>query len=123
MLAQKVLKADLHGCLIKGTSILYTAETLRANDVFNIVPIICWLVAESKSVSTVGLEGIILQETQNTFRIICPDDRVKSEVDFVLQMHVQKKKFFLVLSLFFFQKQLKFYSTAIVNSNACFNCY
>ena len=101
MLAQKVLKADLHGCLIKGTSILYTAETLRANDVFNIVPIICWLVAESKSESTVGLEGIVLQETQNTFRIICSDDRVKSEVDFVLQMHVQKKIFFGVEFIFF----------------------
>ena len=36
-------------------------------------------VSRSRCASVVGLEGIVLQETQNTFKIIGIDDRVRSK--------------------------------------------
>lgn len=52
LLAQKMLKADFHGCKLK--------------------------VSRSRCASVVGLQGIVLQETQNTFKIIGIDDRVRT---------------------------------------------
>ena len=39
------------------------------------------LVCRSKCKSYVGLHGIVIQETQNTFKMICKDDKVRSECD------------------------------------------
>lgn len=50
-LAQKILKADLHGCII----------TVR----------------KSKCPGYVGISGIIIQETRNMFVLITPEDKVK----------------------------------------------
>lgn len=36
-------------------------------------------VVRSKCPSYVGTEGIVLQETQNTLKVICKDHRIKSE--------------------------------------------
>ncbi|XP_065914569.1 ribonuclease P protein subunit p29-like [Dysidea avara] len=51
-LNQKVLKADFHGCAMT--------------------------VCRSKCKSYVGLHGIMIQETQNTFRLICKDDKIRT---------------------------------------------
>lgn len=51
-LNQKVTKADYHGCILK--------------------------VWRSKCPTYVGIEGILLQETQNTLRIIAKDNRVRT---------------------------------------------
>ena len=50
---RKILKADLHGCIIK--------------------------VTRSKCVSLVGREGIVLQETKNAFLVITSANELKSE--------------------------------------------
>ena len=71
-LAQKILKADLHGCIIKGI-----LKYSNSGPLINIIIII--IVAESKCTGVIGLEGIIVQETQNTFRIVSTDNRIKSE--------------------------------------------
>lgn len=52
---KSVAKADLHGCLIT--------------------------VQKSKCPSYIGTEGIVLQETQNTFKLICKDDKLKSKYE------------------------------------------
>ncbi|KAL5466873.1 hypothetical protein EMCRGX_G031030 [Ephydatia muelleri] len=51
-LSQKVLKADYHGAIIK--------------------------VVRSKCSSCVGKEGILLQETQNTLKLICRDNKIRT---------------------------------------------
>ncbi|KAK3741946.1 hypothetical protein RRG08_024692 [Elysia crispata] len=50
-LAQKMMKADLHGCPL--------------------------IVRRSKCPSYIGVEGIVIQETRNMFTLISVDDRVK----------------------------------------------
>ena len=52
---KSVVKADLHGCLIT--------------------------VQKSKCPSYIGTQGIVLQETQNTFKLICEDDKLKSKCE------------------------------------------
>ena len=52
LLSQKVLKADYHGAIIK--------------------------VVRSKCSSYVGKEGILLQETQNTLKLICRDNKIRT---------------------------------------------
>lgn len=52
-LNQKVMKADYHGSMMK--------------------------VWRSKCPSYVGTEGILLQETQNTLRLIAKDNKIRSE--------------------------------------------
>ena len=37
------------------------------------------LVCRSKCRSYIGLHGIVIQETQNTFKLICKDDKIRSE--------------------------------------------
>jgi RNase P/RNase MRP subunit p29 len=50
-------KADFHGALLK--------------------------VVRSKCSSLVGVQGIILMDTKGTFQIICKDDKVRSELNFI----------------------------------------
>lgn len=52
LLHTRLAKADYHGCLL--------------------------MVARSKCPPHVGLKGIVLIETKNTFQIICEDDQIKS---------------------------------------------
>ena len=54
-LSQKVTKADYHGSILR--------------------------VCRSKCPCYVGIEGILLQETQNTLRIIGMDDKIRSELE------------------------------------------
>lgn len=51
-MADKLTKADYHGAMI--------------------------CVARSKCPSLVGVSGIVLQETEHTFRIMCQDDRPRT---------------------------------------------
>ena len=53
-LNNRLAKADYHGCLL--------------------------MVTRSKCPSHVGLDGIVVMETKNTFQIICKDDRTKSKM-------------------------------------------
>ncbi|XP_046460161.1 ribonuclease P protein subunit p29-like [Daphnia pulex] len=50
-LYQKIAKADYHGCLL--------------------------MVTRSKCPSYIGAKGIVVQETKNTFQIICEEDKLK----------------------------------------------
>ncbi len=52
-LSQKVVKADYHGSILR--------------------------VWRSKCPSYVGSEGIVVQETQNTVRLVTKEDKIKSE--------------------------------------------
>ena len=53
MLHQQIAKADYHGCLL--------------------------MITRSKCPSHIGIKGIVVLETKNTFQIICEDDKLRSK--------------------------------------------
>lgn len=57
-LHQRIGKADYHGCLL--------------------------MVTRSKIPSLVGVKGIVVLETKNTFQIICEDDQLRGRMHFFL---------------------------------------
>jgi len=65
----KLVKADFHGSILTGTSISYHTF-LRISDQNNSVK-------QSKCPSLVGLSGIVIHETENTFRIVTRDNKEK----------------------------------------------
>jgi ribonuclease P protein subunit POP4 len=67
----KILKADFHGCVVKGAfSVL---DQMRGD--FDQLP-----VKECRNTSRVGLEGIIVHETSNTFKVVTRKNELKGEI-------------------------------------------
>jgi hypothetical protein len=70
--AAKLSKCDLHGALVTGMLIH------RINTIAMVVALTrVGTVVRSKNPSDIGTQGIIAQEQQNVFRIVCTDDRVR----------------------------------------------
>ena len=76
---QKITKADLHGCLLRGKYISSSCVSDHHNLCFLSLTHALDAVDKSKCPSYVGVRGIVLQETQNTFKLITSSDRLKSE--------------------------------------------
>lgn len=83
---QKLIKADYNGAML--------------------------VVASSKCPSYVGLRGIVLQETRNIFRLITPDDKIKTipKMNTVFAFKLQDKIFQIYGNNFRFLPQDKFWS-------------
>ena len=80
---QKVIKADLHGCLITGMYDLNLRRSVAPTFFLPSalpLPAFSPTVEKSKCPSYVGVHGIVLQETQNTFKLISREDRLKSKL-------------------------------------------
>ena len=71
-----MLKADFHGCAMTGEAGV-VSEVMCAY-LLGVSSFV--VVCRSKCKSYVGLHGIMIQETQNTFRLICKDDKIRSEL-------------------------------------------
>ena len=74
----KLVKADFHGSIITGCSSVHMpgySTHLQLS------------VRQSKNPSLIGLSGIIIHETENAFRIITQNDRVKRPSKFISLAH------------------------------------
>jgi ribonuclease P protein subunit POP4 len=68
----KLVKADYHGCIITGASKHGDYNTRRISYSLSRT------VKRSKNPSLVGMSGIVIHETENTFKVITTNDRLKS---------------------------------------------
>ncbi|CAG8563896.1 9625_t:CDS:2 [Paraglomus occultum] len=75
--AQKLLKADLHGAIMTGENrIRVLARSLLERSHFN--QYFLFIVSKSKCASYIGVSGIMIQETENMFKIITSSDELKN---------------------------------------------
>ena len=65
----KLVKADFHGSLLRGTSICSLVNFKRLR--------LCRTVHKSKNPSLVNQAGIVIVETENTFKVITKENKVK----------------------------------------------
>lgn len=68
---QKFLRADLHGAVIKGD---FNIVGQKSNCSFN-----CFIVLAAKCKSYEGVYGIVAKETQRTFDVVTPDNKILSK--------------------------------------------
>jgi ribonuclease P protein subunit POP4 len=75
----KMLKADLHGSEVTGriAALLTFTDMYNMHCVYSATNSSNLVVIRSKCPSYVGQSGIILMESQNTFKIICKDNCLK----------------------------------------------
>lgn len=69
-LQAKLVKADFHGCVVKGTSVKLVKGPVCLMDGITSVK-------ECKNASRVGCEGIVVHETSNTFKVVTRQDKLK----------------------------------------------
>lgn len=67
----KLLKADFHGSIMTGRSVLSAPR--KCVECFSPV-------SQSKNPCIVGLSGIVIHETENAFKIVTREDKVKSRL-------------------------------------------
>jgi ribonuclease P protein subunit POP4 len=73
----KLVKADYHGSIISGTHPVKHYRELNRS----------YIVKQSRNTSTIGLEGIVIHETENAFKIITGDDKLKSTLPSTSPLH------------------------------------
>ena len=66
----KLLKADFHGSIMTGSLFPSSVKIHPFSDTL-------LTVVQSKNPCLVGLAGIVIHETENTFRVVTKDDEVK----------------------------------------------
>jgi ribonuclease P protein subunit POP4 len=71
----KLVKADFHGSIMTGQLVVY----FRSHCCYVIVHAgrHCTTVRRSKNASLVGASGIVVQETENTFKVVTRKDKLK----------------------------------------------
>ena len=89
-LNRRVMKADYHGAILKGTErsfCLFLWSSLIIDLLSLQLSSQCWslllygitvAVGRSKCPSYIGVEGILLRETQNTLQLISTDNKIRS---------------------------------------------
>lgn len=66
----KLVKADFHGSIVTGTCVCMCVRYYRRQ-------LIEREVRRSRNAVLVGLSGIVVQETENTFKVVTRDDKLK----------------------------------------------
>ena len=66
----KLLKADFHGSIMTGSLF---SSSVKIHPFSNTL----LTVVRSKNPCLIGLSGIVIHETENTFRVVTKDDEVK----------------------------------------------
>jgi ribonuclease P protein subunit POP4 len=69
-LQAKLVKADFHGCIVKGEPVPAIEHPVFLMRSVNTVK-------ECKNASRVGCEGIVVHETSNTFKVVTKQDKLK----------------------------------------------
>ena len=67
----KLLKADFHGSIMTGLSLCIFSIGLLT------IPIV---VHKAKNPCLVGISGIVIHETENAFKVVTPQDKVKGTI-------------------------------------------
>lgn len=68
----KLVKADFHGSIVSGSFSFQSVYCLR----FTKTPLV---VRNAKNASLVGVGGIVIQETENTFKVVTPKNQLKGK--------------------------------------------
>lgn len=74
----KLIKADFHGAIVTGVYALNLRYDLSHFDILPHIPRSALLVRQSKNPCLVGLSGIVVHETENSFKVITRKDEQKS---------------------------------------------
>jgi ribonuclease P protein subunit POP4 len=68
----KLVKADFHGSLLTGIQVQLLFYQILTCSIY-------FLVRQGKNPCLVGLSGIVIHETENTFKVITRKDQLKRE--------------------------------------------
>jgi hypothetical protein len=99
----KLVKADFLGCILRGWDILSSLLFVLVS-----VTDMVLLVSKSRNPSLVGVGGIVLQETAETWRVVTTDDALKSESRREPRVVKAPLSFFMLpLNTFFFPRAIK----------------
>src|SRR5258707_10086710 len=95
----KLVKADFHGSIMTGSS-----SRLSRHHYFDVDT-----VRKSKNAALVGVSGIVVQETENTFKVVTRKDKLKGACASPLLPSCLLSVY---LSLLYLSPQIFFYSSA-----------